>query len=156
MSMSTHSSTKLRIIQHNCARSTNIMHSCLSAAATTADIIFIQEPWISKEGGTIMHPSFQSIIPPTQGTQRPRTLTFVTTTNPHVKVTPKLDILSDPDCQVLDISTTQIPTITFFNVYNERNRGNNGRREFMIDRLFPTLTFPNRTIITGNMNAHHE
>ena len=41
-------------------------------------------------------------------------------------------------------------------MYNERSRGNNGRREFTVDRLFPTLTFLNQTIITGDMNAYHE
>ena len=68
-------------------------------------------------------------------------LIFVTIVNSYIKVTPRLDILSDPDCQVLDISTIQILTTTFFNVYNEWIRDSNRRREFTVNRLFSTLTF---------------
>src|SRR5262245_51621669 len=111
-----HSATKIRVIQHNCARSTNVMHTCLAAAVTTADIILIQEPWISKNNTTISHPSFQSIIPNTQGNRRPRTLAFISTTNPHLKVTARPDILDDPDCQVLDVGSTTIPAVTIYNI----------------------------------------
>jgi ribonuclease HI len=133
------------------------MHTCLSAAVTTADIIFIQEPWIhSSTNTTITHPSFQPIIPNIQGNRRPRTLTFISTANPHLKVTSRPDISSDPDCQVIEVGTALIPTITFFNIYNERKTGGPRAGAYTIDRLFPTVTFPPRCIITGDMNAHHE
>lgn len=133
------------------------MHSCLSAAVTTADIIFIQEPWIhTKFNTTISHPSFQAIVPNSQDNRRPRTLTFISTTNPHLKVTPRPDIIDDPDCQVLDVALTTLETITFFNVYNERKTGGSRAGAYTLDRLLPTLHLPRRCILTGDMNAHHE
>jgi len=34
----------IRILQHNCARSTQIMHACMEFAKNKADIVILQEP----------------------------------------------------------------------------------------------------------------
>ena len=34
----------IRILQHNCARSTSIMHACMEYAKDNADIVIMQEP----------------------------------------------------------------------------------------------------------------
>ena len=90
------SNIKLRIIQYNCVLSTNIMHSLLNAAVTTADIIFIQEPWLSKDYLIIItYLTFRPIIPTIK--TRPRVITFISNIIPTLEVTPRPDIIDDPD-----------------------------------------------------------
>ena len=97
MSINSTPSSKLRILQHNYALSTNIMHSLLNAAVTTADIIFVQEPWLSKDYlSTIAYPTFKAIIPNSK--KRPRVITFISTTTPTLEAIPRPDIIDDPDC----------------------------------------------------------
>lgn len=36
--------SNIRILQHNCARSTQIMHACMEFAKNKADIVILQEP----------------------------------------------------------------------------------------------------------------
>ena len=67
------------------------MHTCLHTAENTADIVIIQEPWVghntdSRGFFSISHPSFQILMSPT--THHPRTLTYVSNTNPHLKASP--------------------------------------------------------------------
>ena len=60
----------IRILQANCGKNTNAMHSCLETAVKTADIVLIQEPrvgaWNSEKGSFTMveHPAFTCLIPP--------------------------------------------------------------------------------------------
>jgi len=42
----------IRVIQHNCARSSNCMYSLLDTTKDLADIILIQEPWINQRDRT--------------------------------------------------------------------------------------------------------
>src|SRR5437660_6477546 len=55
-------STTIRVLQHNCARSSNVMYSLLNTAEKDIDIIIIQKPWISRDGNLISHASFNSYI----------------------------------------------------------------------------------------------
>ena len=132
--MSVHPLTPIRIIQHNCARSTNVMQSCLNSATNTADLVLLQEPWIMRETGTtISHPSFQSIIPrPTAG-QRPRVAAFVSRTNIHLRCALRTDISDDPDILALDIHSPGIPTTRVLCVYNETSQ-EEGDQQYTVER----------------------
>ena len=46
------------ILQHNCARSTQIMHACMKFAKNKTDIVILQESWMRDENITISHSSF--------------------------------------------------------------------------------------------------
>src|ERR1700704_1721444 len=153
--MSVHPLTPIRIIQHNCARSTNVMQSCLNSATNTADLVLLQEPWIMRETGTtISHPSFQSIIPrPTAG-QRPRVAAFVSRTNIHLRCALRMDISDDPDILALDIHSPGIPTTTVLCVYNERSQ-EEGDQQYTVERALTRIELPARAIICGDFNSHY-
>src|SRR5215203_5138983 len=112
---------KVRILQHNCARSTNVMHTLLNIAEKNADIIIIQESWISRDGETISHHSFNTYIAKNDQYQA-RTAIFVTKVHAHFKTTIRNDIINDSDVQIIDISTNE-DTFRMYNVYNERQEG---------------------------------
>src|SRR3979411_3047528 len=114
---------KVRIIQHNCNRSTTAMHSWLKSAENTADIVIIQEPWIGTNESppsyyTISHPSFICLL--SQSNHCPRTGTSNNRTNPHINASHRTNLCNDEDMQILSISTPSIDTIYLFNIYNEK------------------------------------
>ena len=70
----------VKFIQHNCAKSTNAMISCLEyALSNQIDIVLFQEPW-TRDQKTISHPSFTCIMPKI-ATYRSRVAIFVTNGN---------------------------------------------------------------------------
>ena len=116
----------IRVIQHNCARSMNVMHSCLNSATNTADIVLFQEPWIARDNKTtISHPSFTSLIPPSSLDVRPRTMAFVSRIRQDLVCTPRSDISKDSDLQILSISANGISSILLLNIYNEKSQQDN-------------------------------
>ena len=155
--MSDNQTRKIRIIQHNCNRSDTAMHTCLHTAENTADIVIIQEPWIGHNTNdqtfySISHPSFCLLISPTK--HHPRTLTYVSNTNPHLKAALQPNICNDEDIQVVKINTPTIEPIYLFNIYNETPRYDR-TLPYTIERILQQITLPERTILAGDFNAHH-
>jgi hypothetical protein len=133
------------------------MHTCLHTAENTADIVIIQEPWIGSNDDnqsffSISHPSFHLLLSSTK--YHPRTLTYVSNTNPHLKASLQPDICCDEDIQVIKISTPTIEPIYLFNIYNETPRYDR-TLPYTIDRILKHTTLPDRTILAGDFNAHH-
>ena len=149
----TASANKIRIFQHNCARSTNVINTLLQLAVNQADIIIIQEPWLKDNYNPPTHPSFQAIIPPKVHDRHPRVIAYISTTNQYLKITPRLDLTTDPDIQILDISTENIHTVQLYNMYNEQIPDS---RLYTIERSLVDCNFPTECIVAGDMNAHHE
>jgi hypothetical protein len=113
--------TRVRVVQHNCAKNKYIMQSILESAARTADIVLMQEPFIHTDGNfQISHPSFGCLsLPTTAGQKAPRVMTFISKANPHLRISPLPDICSDHDIQLLEVSTPAIPSFFLFNIYNQ-------------------------------------
>ena len=133
------------------------MHSCLLTTETSADIVIIQEPWIGtnsdgKNNFSISHPSFLMLMSPT--THCPRTLTYVSNTNPYLKAALQPDICSDEDIQVIKISTPNLKPVYLFNIYNETPRYDRSQ-PYTVERKLKNITLPPRTILAGDFNAHH-
>ena len=133
------------------------MHTCLRDAENTADIVIIQEPWIgTNEDGksffSISHPSFNMLISST--IHRPRTLTYISNTNPHLKAALQPDICNDEDIQVVKISTPTIEPVFLFNIYNE-SPPHDRTLPYTVERVLKNITIPARTILAGDFNAHH-
>ena len=149
----TASPNKIRIFQHNCARSTNVINTLLQLALNKADIIIIQEPWLRDNYSPPTHPSFQAIIPPKVNNKYPKVMAYISKSNPYLKITPRPDLTTDPYIQVLDISTDTIPVTQLFNIYNERPTDT---VPYTVERTLIECTFPQDCIIAGDMNAHHE
>jgi ribonuclease HI len=106
---------------------------------------------------TVSHPSFRAIIPPADSNgnnRRARTMAFISTTNPYIQVSERPDLSKDSDLQVLELSTPSIPAVVVANLYNESLPGRIPTPR-TIERSLVTKEFPPRTIITGDMNAHH-
>ena len=58
----TTSTSKIQIVQHNCAKNVNVMHSLLNSTMNK-DIVLIQESWIFKDNKiTVLHSAFTTLL----------------------------------------------------------------------------------------------
>ena len=145
--------TRIRMVQHNCAKSAPILDGCLQSAVRTADIILIQEPRIASDPAFQgSHPAFDMFIPPTRSGVKPRVMAFVSKSNPYLKVGPRPDLCNDPDVQILEVSTPAIAPFFIINIYNERRP----QAGWTLERSLSQFNIPPRTILGGDFNAHHE
>src|SRR5947209_18770356 len=76
---------------------------------------------------------------------RPRTLTYISNTNPHLKASLQPDICNDEDIQVIKISTPTIEPIFLFNIYNE-SPPHDRTLPYTVERVLKNITIPARTI----------
>ena len=120
-----HNRQKIRVISHNCAKSTNATLSILETASDTADIVLIQEPWIGRDRETgdvitVSHPSFQRLLPASSPDNRKaRTMAYISNTYPNLQATLRSDLSTDSDLQIIEISTPSLPSVLLCNIYNE-------------------------------------
>ena len=144
----------VKFIQHNCAKSTNAMISCLDyALSNQIDIVMFQEPW-TKDQKTISHSSFTCIMPK-KATYRLRVAIFFTKGNPKLQCTPRTDLIYDSDMQIMEITIDEVRKVQIFNIYNEKSQSD--REKYTIDRLLIQLQ-PKSTdkfVICGDFNAQH-
>ena len=84
----------------------------------------------------------------------PRTLTYVSNTNPFLKASLQPDICSDEDIQVIKISAPNLKPIHLFNIYNETPRYDCSL-PYTIERKLKNITLPSSTILAGDFNEHH-
>ena len=109
------------ILQHNCARSTQIMHACMKFAKTRANIIILQESWMRDENITISHSSFICIKPNIQNA-RVKVLIFVAKSAKKFTCTWRSDIVNSEDMQTILIVNDKMQNeILLFNIYNEKS-----------------------------------
>ena len=103
---------KIRILQHNVAKSINTMISCLEYALTkNSDIILMQKSWIDDNQISISHPSFDRITSLVVSNLidqiKFKTMTFISKQS-NFHVTSKSDISNDIDVQILHITNVNI------------------------------------------------
>ena len=152
--------SKIRVLQHNVAKSTNTMISCLEYAFDQkTDIILMQEPWIGDNEITISHLAYDRIMPDRSAemidqNKKPRTMTFVLKKS-ALKITPRPDITNDPDIQVLHITGIDIEDCMIYNIYNEKNQLSSTSNEYTVDRSLIKVELLSNSIICGDFNAHH-
>ena len=142
----THQTT--RFIQHNTAKSTNVMQTILHLARDTADIVLIQEPWARFDNNsgswtTLSHPFFTSILPLVPVQLKPRVATFLSKTAKHISLTPRNDLTNDPDVQYLTLSVTgnSGPPTLILTIYNEKSQSPDND-ERTIDRCVIGIPLP--------------
>jgi hypothetical protein len=148
----TSSAATLRIISHNTNRSTDTRNTLLNTAGKTTDLILVQEANIKDIRYATTHPDFLLLLPPHGARPVNRTAAYISRLNPHLRVTPRPDICSDPDLQVLEVQTELIPKLYLLNIYNEYDRIT---KLHTMPRALMPLSLPNRCIITVDLNAHH-
>jgi hypothetical protein len=146
------STSNLKIIQHNCARFTNVMQSCLEYAKNNQiDLILIQESW-TRNQKTTSHSNFPYIIPQISN-KRAKVCAFASKTNRKLNWTYRVDILNDSDCQILQISIENLRNLKLVNLYNEKDENS----IYTNDRILSDLKFDSRDkiLLCENFNAHH-
>ncbi len=123
-------SHNIQILQHNCARSTQIMHVCMKFAKNRADIVILQESWVKDENITISHSSFICI---------------------------KLNIQNAWITSRLIANNKTQREILLFNIYNEKSQNANDEQLYTIKQKLAKvkLNFEQKFIIAENFNAHH-
>ena len=100
----------VKFIQHNCAKSTNAMISCLEyALLNQIDIVFFQEAW-TRDQKTMSHPSFTCIMPKI-ATYRLRVAILFTKGNSKLQCTPRTDLIDDFDMQIIEITIDEVRNV---------------------------------------------
>ena len=151
--------SKIQILQHNVAKSTNIMISCLEYAFNQKiDIIIMQESWIEKKDIIIFHFAYDRIMPNTSTemidqNKKFKIMTFVLKKS-ALKITFRFDILNDSDVQVLHITNIDIDDCMIINIYNEKNQLSTSN-EYTIERSLTKIELSANSIICDDFNAHH-
>ncbi len=113
------------ILQHNCARSTQIMHACMKFAKNKTDTVILQESWMRDENITISHSSFICIKSNVQNTHV-RVLIFVAKNAKKFTCTSRSDIVNSEDMQAISIMNNNIQReILLFNIYNKKSQNAN-------------------------------
>jgi len=119
----------LKIVQHNCRKFTNVMQIILETSTKNSiDIVLIQEPWINHienaNNYTISHSNYICIIPKIAN-KNSRVAAFINKCNKRLICTPRIDIIEDPDVQILEISINDINNMKIINIYNQKNQDQN-------------------------------
>jgi len=139
----------IRVIQHNCARSSNCMYSLLDTTKDLADIILIQEPWINQRDRTTIKAQGYTSIIPSQG-ERPRVLAFISNLRKDFQVTSRPDYTQDPDIQALTIKYSTQEEILLLNIYNEKPTQGD-QTTYTVERTLVDLNLKRNSIICGTL-----
>ena len=147
----------ITIIQHNCAKTYEVLTSLLHYTNGTADIILIQEPWLASDGTPYSHPSFESILPDTTNNERPRTAAYISKSRLDILCSYRSDLLPHLDGDILPLQILAgKEKFTLWNIYNERKKLTpDSRPLYTMDRTLNQLQIPQHSILCGDFNAHH-
>ena len=141
---------KLKFLQHNCVKFTNVMYACLKyAKKESIDILLLQESW-TRDNKTISHFNFICIISQIAD-EKFRVCVYISRTNKQFKCTSRIDLINDADCQILNISINIIKDLKMINVYNEKSKD----KIYTCDQILSDLKINSNLIICDNFNAHH-
>lgn len=149
----------IKICQHNTARGREILQSFFEVALKEdALILCIQEPYLyynkmTKKYSPLSHPSYIPIVPYQDASIRPRVITYIRR-HCTVNVSPRLDIIEDPDMQIHQIDT---PGESFYllNIYNEKSH-HLTESTLTIERLLQLdVNWDRPFLLLGDLNLHH-
>jgi len=141
-------------MQHNCARNTANMHTCLEIGLErNIDFILVQEPWIAQDNiYTISHTAYHTILSEFCDV-RLRVAVFVKKDSIH-QFCYRSDLCKDSDIIILDILNSEIPDFQIMNIYNEKSLKENCN-DWTLNRILPHIKPQKHSIICGDFNAHH-
>lgn len=150
---------KLKICQHNSARSREVLQSCFEIALKEeAGILLIQEPYLYYNRSTqqychISHPSYHAILPVVDTFIRPRVITYVNRSL-SIDISLRSDLSMDHDYQIFEMSTAE-EDFYIFHIYNERPLMESETR-YTIQRFFEQLfNIEKPFLLIGDLNLHH-
>src|SRR6266536_351744 len=129
---------KISIMQHNCARKTANMHTCLEIGLErNIDFILVQEPWIARDNIYIIFYITYHIILLEFCEVRPRVAVFAKKDLIY-QFCYRSDLYKDSDIIILDILNSEIPDFQIMNVYNEKSLKENCN-DWILDRILPHI-----------------
>ena len=141
---------KLKFLQHNCVKFTNMMYACLKyVKKKSIDILLIQKSW-TRDNKTISHFNFTCIIFQIAD-EKFKICVYILRINRQLKCTSRIDLINDVDCQILDVSINIIKKHKIINVYNEKNKD----KIHTCDRILSDLKFNFDLIICDDFNVHN-
>ena len=149
--------TPITIVQHNCAKTYEVLTSLLHYTNGTADIVLVQEPWLAPGGTPYSHPSFESILPDTANNEKPRTAVYVSKSRLDILCTYRPDFLPHLDGDVLPLQILAgKEKFILWNIYNERQKLTpDSRPLYTMDRTLHLLHIPQHSILCGDFNAYY-
>jgi endonuclease/exonuclease/phosphatase (EEP) superfamily protein YafD len=154
-------SSRISIIQHNTARSQNIMYSVLETAKESAtDFVLIQEPWIAINENmiyTISHPTYDCILPNIVNNIRPRVAIYAKKQSVY-KFCQRTDLTADSDIIIIDVSDQNIESFQIINIYNEKSLdsdSDSSSNSYTVERSLQNIQLSKETLVAGDFNAHH-
>ena len=148
--------SRISIMQHNTARSINIMHSCLEIVTKSSiDFVLIQEFWIAADNiTTVSHAAYYCILSNSQNL-RPRVAIYVRK-QANLTYCQRTDLTSDSDIIIIDVSSSNINTFQIINIYNEKSLDSDSdESSYTVERSLQHIQLSKETLIAGDFNAHH-
>ncbi len=118
------------------------------------DIICIQKSWIENNQIIISHSTFNKILSEQEEAHKQRVITFVSKSFKFT-VTSRLNLCSNTDIQILNISDTNIENFTVVNVYNEKCQKFDSN-EYTIERKLKTIEWTKNSFVCEDFNSHHQ
>ncbi len=118
----TTSTSEIQIVQHNCIKNVNVMHSLLNSTMNK-DIVLIQESWIFKDNKiTVLHSAFTTLLSSSSLDIRPQTVIFINKNRQNFVYTLRSDIFTNSDLQAITIFiNNSLETVLLLNIYNEKS-----------------------------------
>ncbi len=151
----TTSTSKIQIVQHNCAKNVNVMHSLLNSVMNK-DIVLIQESWIFKDNKIIIsHSAFTILLSSSNLDTRSQTAVFINKNRQKFICTLRFNISMNSDLQAITISINNSSEIVLLlNIYNEKSQEENSDIWIVKKKLKDIQLFL-KSIICKDFNAHH-
>ena len=154
--MNSHS--KISVMQHNTARTSDIMHSCLETAVKQAiDFVLIQEFSIRFENNiaiTVFYSVYHCILSTYSYNIKSRVAIFAKKLS-NYKFCHRTDLTADSDIIIIDVSDSNIKIFQIINIYNEKNLDTESNISYTVKRSLQYIDLTMKTLIVENFNAHH-
>src|SRR5438477_9940672 len=154
--MNSHS--KISIMQHNTARTSDIMHSCLEITVKQAiDFVLIQELSIRFENNiaiTVSHSVYHCILFTYSHNIRSKVAIFARKLS-NYKFCHRTDLAADSDIIIIDVSDSNIKIFQIINIYNKKNLDTESDISYTAEISLQYIDLIMKTLIVENFNAYH-
>ena len=145
-------------MQHNTARTSDIMHFCLETVIKQAiNFVLIQELSIKFENNitiTVFHSVYHCILPTYSHNIRSRVAIFARKLS-NYKFCHKTDLTADFDIIIIDVSDSNIKNFQIINIYNEKNLDTESDISYTAERSLQYIDLTMKTLVIENFNAYH-
>ena len=134
------------------------MQSILKHIKTNSlNLMLIQNSWIQNDENhnnmIIFHSNFTCIISRIKK-YKSCVATFIKKCRKKLKCISKIDLINDPNIQILNIFINDLKNVKIVNIYNEKSQNSDSQTR-TIDRLLDII-IENSILACEDFNTHHE